>query len=936
MKNLSIGIMVSALIFLSVCCKAVYADKLTKSQASIINTANKSLIEKLKKDGVRTNLYKFNCTEIKTSKQSKANYVRFQPTFKNVPVANSDFVVCVNSKGKTTLINGYMPKEINLYSIKYKVDKKAALKIIIADLGFPRSYKVLETILTILPYRDENFLAWKIAINSSNGDYIYYINALIGDVIVRYSQLIPVDGRGSGYERSPFRDVLQELNLKYLDGTGYLKGSYAEVLLYNGNYTSVRGAVRNDFNFTAIDTADGIIDEVMAYYHINKVHDYFKGELNFGGLDRQMETVVHVRQDTPGLERAPVCYAVNRDTDNDGQRGEIFVWDGHGIEVEDWMWKINGIADEETSLSHYLRFSREADTFYHEYTHAVMYNILSNREYLEGEESSGVDEAFADYFACTIQNDFNFGEYVRRPFQKFRYRGSNLANPDQYPVPLRDLNDRYMHYSTAALLRMDDDDDLYLRYPEDLEFFYIEDTNEVDWHNASQIISAACWDIREVIGRYWADKIIFESINGLPDNSRYYDAGASIINAANLLIDNSSFGRDKKIRYKSAVRDILIRRGILTGYVYELPYPEATMLLNYLMEGQIAVNSPDIYILDAQPGTFIVDAQFVNPKTRANPQIEIFDEESRPVVNDGSWSSWPWLRGEGGSSQLLIYISEKAAVFNTKQNGGRYLIEVKEPARLFIKIKTNEFEEGGAITLLVSDDIPEYNLGETKWLPLDRKRPQIYSFMTGESEVISVAYRWLSQTGAFICTFVNYQPFPYVGTLRLFNTWEQAYPIYLIPNARIYLIFEPQDNENGYYVFTLFDGNLYETELPDIAFLNALEIPSRVRYNVGADSMTVSFDGEIEIVNQTSTSLNTIFDERQIPFDVEFILNDQVVARRTVTEPLSRGESTRFNMNFSAEVPLRESPDIKLVIDRQNAVSEASEINNTLLLSESE
>ncbi|MDZ7725146.1 MAG: FlgD immunoglobulin-like domain containing protein [candidate division KSB1 bacterium] len=119
-----------------------------------------------------------------------------------------------------------------------------------------------------------------------------------------------------------------------------------------------------------------------------------------------------------------------------------------------------GIAVASGKPSQYY-YARTSDVIYHEYTHAVKYDI-------NADDSRAIDEGFSDYFACTIVGEFLFGEGY--------HGGRPLDNSYLYPDdwnPTGTWRDRYYN---------------------------------------GMIMAGAAWDLREELGATITDNLIFEGL----------------------------------------------------------------------------------------------------------------------------------------------------------------------------------------------------------------------------------------------------------------------------------------------------------------------------------------------------------------------------------------------------------------------------------------
>ncbi|MDI6730348.1 MAG: immune inhibitor A, partial [Candidatus Altarchaeum sp.] len=194
--------------------------------------------------------------------------------------------------------------------------------------------------------------------------------------------------------------------------------------LWDGNET-------HNWNWTNYDTSYKQ-EESNIYYHINKIHDFF-AEFNFSELDYPLKVVVEANDIkcnayySPGMDR--------------------IAFSG--------PWQ----NCENPALG--------SDIIYHEYTHAVVdhiYDLGKNSDIIE----DAMHEAFADYFACTLNNDSIVAD------------GWSFA---------RNLNNTR-------------------KYPENL--------SNSDSHISGLILGGALWDVRKNLNNTLTDSLIFNAIRITP------------------------------------------------------------------------------------------------------------------------------------------------------------------------------------------------------------------------------------------------------------------------------------------------------------------------------------------------------------------------------------------------------------------------------------
>ena len=97
----------------------------------------------------------------------------------------------------------------------------------------------------------------KLPAGSPLGDWEFLIDAHTGEILGQSNLLMHVNGTGTVYEENPIttRSSVSR-GLPHLDGSGFLKGDFVNVLIYNGS-TGVRTNSR-DFNRSLVNNARAI------------------------------------------------------------------------------------------------------------------------------------------------------------------------------------------------------------------------------------------------------------------------------------------------------------------------------------------------------------------------------------------------------------------------------------------------------------------------------------------------------------------------------------------------------------------------------------------------------------------------------------------------------------------------------------------------------
>lgn len=280
------------------------------------------------------------------------------------------------------------------------------------------------------------------------GDFVCIIDAVNGEMlgacdIMKHQKAV----FGTIYVNNPLKSkVTRESILNLNPRNAGLSGKWTDVI--NEDESPASADSSGNYIF---DDSNTHFDEVNAYYHINKIHDYYS-QFGFSGLDRPIKVIVHYGEKYDNAFFSP-------------SEGMLAFGDGD---------RLNSLAREESII-------------YHEYTHAVTDEMVSMP--YRG-ESGAMNEAFSDYFSCSITDDPFIGEWAMAKLNKPFLR--NLDNKNIYPKDIQ---------------------------------------NEV--HADSEIYGGALWDLRKALGKQLADKIIHFSRNYLKGykNPKFADGLNSLLAA---------------------------------------------------------------------------------------------------------------------------------------------------------------------------------------------------------------------------------------------------------------------------------------------------------------------------------------------------------------------------------------------------------------------
>ncbi|RKY67737.1 MAG: hypothetical protein DRQ02_06450 [Candidatus Latescibacterota bacterium] len=123
------------------------------------------------------------------------------------------------------------------------------------------------------------------------------------------------------------------------------------------------------------------------FYHINRVHNFFKNTLGYNGMDYQMDVHINVSE-----------------------------WIGH----LPWVGWGGGAASngEDIWITEDGEGHKYSDVLYHEYTHNVLDHIYAQDLHDSGLMGRSLAEGLCDYFAATLNGDQRIGEGYISPYRE--------------------------------------------------------------------------------------------------------------------------------------------------------------------------------------------------------------------------------------------------------------------------------------------------------------------------------------------------------------------------------------------------------------------------------------------------------------------------------------------------------------------------------------
>ena len=355
-------------------------------------------------------------------------YVSLQTYYKGIPIYQGNVGFSLDEQGRIlTYASDYSPK-LEL-AVNPSISKGRALEIARRHhrprLALAASPK--EVYLTIYPQRHSDqpttyILAWYVflaaKVKHDDVDRIFIVDATTGGLIQEFSPYPnDVNGtiRGETYpvhdndpiavvpfehEKVTASSVSTETDLSgnyaVSPGAGnhswstILEGAYVKVQSYNATTHVDQDIIHNatvtdpstfDFTWTSANCAPDDGDGLSIYWHANRLHDDY------------YQAVLSLNWNNAWTGTSQMTYSVNRGTANNAYAG-------------------NPVTIYSNAAA------RNCDTVYHESTHNVLYDIFGGSYIGFGDTGSpnnegyAFDEGFADYVACSFNNDPTYGERV--------------------------------------------------------------------------------------------------------------------------------------------------------------------------------------------------------------------------------------------------------------------------------------------------------------------------------------------------------------------------------------------------------------------------------------------------------------------------------------------------------------------------------------------
>ncbi len=431
-------------------------------------------------------------TEVDSFEWGGLKFIRRQQTHQGLPVFGANVLVGVDANNQVRMVTSGLRPQVSVKRGDKEVSLKEARQIARKDLGEAVELRGRITHETVLyPTQQGHVEAYHLTVPTETplGVWEYFIDVQHGEIVDSYNSMkfhsFYFAPRARVYPENPDETPLATVMLRDVKSPyNKLDGQYCKVI-----NEDVAGAVAGSnyrFDFPPENTH---FDECQVYYAVEKVYQYFL-DLGFRKFtvnnpygkthDGQLAANVHIRTQYDNAFYDP-------DT------GQISFGDGS------YPSNPHGFRD----------LAKEVDCVAHEFTHAVIDEYHPN---MFGSEGLALHEGYADYFAASLTDDSDLGEYI-------------VAAPEK-----------------AGVLRNCDNNLMYPGAP-------------TEPHARGRVWAGACWDLRKELGQEVADFLIFGSMLVISTESPTFKYAKDML----LLIDQYWCGSE----YKATIKRIFeAERGI--------------------------------------------------------------------------------------------------------------------------------------------------------------------------------------------------------------------------------------------------------------------------------------------------------------------------------------------------------------------------------------
>ncbi|MFC1566741.1 T9SS type A sorting domain-containing protein [bacterium] len=367
------------------------------------------------------------------TKHKNEKHITYQQDYKGIPIENSYVSSHITANNEIFAIFSSYYTDIEM-EVTPKITKYDATNIVLKNIGGIKGLKQdRDPELMILPVELSGYyLCWKVQFfaNEPLGNWIHYVDAVTGELLSGYNNMkFYTQGQVQGkvFQKSGHdTPVIVSFNNQNVwigsdqtttdsNGKYFSRENDQVVGLLKGPFANVKNDIDSEISYQGTDSninwlyepIESHFNEQHLFYHMNKIHDYYKNTLGFSSIDLQLEGIVNRNFSNAYFYETTIVFGL----------GDNVVW---------------------------RDFARDVMVIYHEYTHFVQYTISPYYYYIG--QQGAMMEAWSDYFPCSIFDTSVMGEYISiNP----TYR-RNLVNEKKFPNDMQnEVHDDSVIYSGA-------------------------------------------------------------------------------------------------------------------------------------------------------------------------------------------------------------------------------------------------------------------------------------------------------------------------------------------------------------------------------------------------------------------------------------------------------------------------------------------------------
>jgi len=411
---------------------------------------------------------------IQTQRSLSAYHLRFQQTYKGIPVFASQILININFDQTISSVKSDC-RQIGDIDTTPAITSAEAERLAENNIGVEAYRGRPESELVVFAAKGEANLCWRVLIPAEKpiGDWQVFVDAISGEIVDSKNIMCFVDGSGYTFDPNP---VVSEQNIMLADSLDH-------------NYDALTAA-RHDVILTDLDPAQG------GYYHLSGTYVNTNPTSN-----RAAETdpdAFHYNRQDDRFEEVVVYYELSSCHAFYESLGFDNIMN-YSIGVN-----VNGTTDDNSWFSPWNRQltfgsggvddGEDGDVIVHEYGHATQFDQVTN--WGQTHEGGSMGEGFGDYLTVAFFHPLSNGWDEAQVFDWD-------ANP----------RDRFW-----AGRRVDENK----HYPENMQ-------GEV--HADGEIWSRCLWDIQNSIGYDTAAQLVLESHFYLTSYADFEDGANAIVEA---------------------------------------------------------------------------------------------------------------------------------------------------------------------------------------------------------------------------------------------------------------------------------------------------------------------------------------------------------------------------------------------------------------------